>query len=288
MSHSFTLDLVVIHPDRPMIEKCQELIAERLNGMGLELKPRKTRITHTLSQEEGEAGFNFLGFNIRQYPTRKTRLGFKTIIKPSKASVKRHQRQIAEAIDYYHLAEQTKLIRALNPIIQGWSNYFSTVCSKKIFSKVDKTLLNQLRAWSLARHPNKSRTWTKAKYWKTANGKSAFSPRHSRLRLRFHSETRIKRHAKVQGNRSPYESDWMYWSARLGQRPGVSTSIAQLLKRQQGKCPRCGLYYKVGDVLEKDHIIPKEHGGKDAYDNWQLLHRHCHDAKTAEDRRRYA
>jgi RNA-directed DNA polymerase len=281
-------DLVVIHPDRQVIDKCQEIITERLNGMGLELKPSKTRITHTLTQEEGEAGFNFLGFNIRQYPTRKTRLGFKTIIKPSKASVKRHQRQMAEVIDHHHLAEQTKLLQALNPVIQGWSNYFSTVCSKETFSKVDKTLLNQLRAWSIARHPKKARTWTKAKYWKAVNGKLAFSPRDSRLRLHFHNETLIKRHVKVQGNRSPYESDWMYWSTRLGQRPGVSTRIAKLLKRQKGKCPRCGLYYKEGDLLERDHIIPKAYSGKDVYDNWQLLHRHCHDAKTAEDRRRYA
>jgi RNA-directed DNA polymerase len=40
--------------------------------------------------------------------------------------------------------------------------------------------------------------------------------------------------------------------------------------------------------MEVDHIIPKEHGGKDAYYNWQLLHRHCHDKKTAEDRQWHA
>jgi RNA-directed DNA polymerase len=36
--------------------------------------------------------------------------------------------------------------------------------------------------------------------------------------------------------------------------------------------------------MEVDHIIPRACGGKDAYHNWQLLHRHCHDRKTAEDR----
>ena len=50
----------------------------------------------------------------------------------------------------------------------------------------------------------------------------------------------------------------------------------------------CGDVCKAGDLLEVDHILPKAQGGKDAYHNWQLLHRHCHDAKTAEDRRRYA
>ena len=37
---------------------------------------------------------------------------------------------------------------------------------------------------------------------------------------------------------------------------------------------------------EVDHIIPKAEGGKDDYKNLQLLHRHCHHQKTAEDRQR--
>jgi RNA-directed DNA polymerase len=59
-------DLVVIHPDRAVIEQSQALIAEQLRGMGWELKPSKTRTTHTLHAEAGGAGFDFLGFNIRQ------------------------------------------------------------------------------------------------------------------------------------------------------------------------------------------------------------------------------
>ena len=30
-------------------------------------------------------------------------------------------------------------------------------------------------------------------------------------------------------------------------------------------------------------MIPRAVGGTDAYRNWQLLHRHCHDWKTAGD-----
>jgi hypothetical protein len=47
------------------------------------------------------------------------------------------------------------------------------------------------------------------------------------------------------------------------------------------------IVYCAGDVLEVDHTIPTAFGGKDGYDNWQLLHGHCHDEKTAEDRHRY-
>lgn len=38
--------------------------------------------------------------------------------------------------------------------------------------------------------------------------------------------------------------------------------------------------------MEVDHVIPKSEGGKDIYKNLQLLHGHCHDNKTLDDKRR--
>ena len=63
----------------------------------------------------------------------------------------------------------------------------------------------------------------------------------------------------------------------------MPTRVAMLLKKQKGKCARCNLYFREEEVMEIDHKIPKSKGGKDKYDNWQLLHRHCHDIKTASD-----
>ena len=65
-----------------------------------------------------------------------------------------------------------------------------------------------------------------------------------------------------------------------------SVRVSKLLKRQKGKCARCGFYFDENSILEVDHIIPKAEGGKDQYSNYQLLHRHCHHQKTAEDRQR--
>ena len=59
--------------------------------------------------------------------------------------------------------------------------------------------------------------------------------------------------------------------------------MATLLKAQNGKCAYCGLFFQNGDLMEIDHLIPCSKGGKDNYDNLQLLHGHCHDAKTAAD-----
>ena len=69
----------------------------------------------------------------------------------------------------------------------------------------------------------------------------------------------------------------------MGKNPEMPTRVAKLLKVQKGKCPHCGLHFRHGDITEIDHIIPKSLGGKDEYKNLQLLHRHCHDNKTAND-----
>jgi RNA-directed DNA polymerase len=69
----------------------------------------------------------------------------------------------------------------------------------------------------------------------------------------------------------------------MGEHPEVPKRLATLLKRQNGRCTECGLTFRDENLLEIDHIIPKSQGGKDSYDNRQLLHRHCHDKKTARD-----
>ena len=66
-------------------------IQEWLKGMGLELKDAKTRFAHTLETKEecnGNVGFNFLGFTIRQFPVGKykSRKLYKTIINPAKTA----------------------------------------------------------------------------------------------------------------------------------------------------------------------------------------------------------
>lgn len=74
----------------------------------------------------------------------------------------------------------------------------------------------------------------------------------------------------------------------MGKHPEVNKRVAILLKKQKGKCPHCNLYFKYGDILEIDYIIPRSQGGKEEYLNLQTLHRHCHDSKTVNDCGRYA
>src|SRR4028119_1450682 len=152
-------DFVILHEDITVVQRCKEIISEWLQGMGLELKPSKTRLTHTLNQYEQEKpGFDFLGFRIQQFTVGKyhSNQGFKTIITPSKHSQKVHYNQIASVIEAHKAAPQAALISRLNPIIQGWANYYAIVVSKKVFSDIDHLMCQKLLAWAKRRHPQKS------------------------------------------------------------------------------------------------------------------------------------
>lgn len=69
----------------------------------------------------------------------------------------------------------------------------------------------------------------------------------------------------------------------MGRHPELPKAKAILLKAQHGKCAYYGLFFSNEDVLELDHICPRASGGRDEYKNSQLLHKHCHDRKTAND-----
>jgi RNA-directed DNA polymerase len=289
-------DFVILHKDLAVVQRCQEIISEWLKDMGLELKPSKTRLAHTLNKfESEEPGFNFLGFNMRQFPVGKYHsgnsthgdsLGFKTIITPSKAKQKIHYEHIASVIDAHKSAPQKALISHLNPIIRGWANYYSTVCSKETYSDIDHIMYQKLASWARKRHPKKSRHWISRKYFPTIGNRNwAFAAKKGdyTLELLEHSKTPIVRHIKVKGESSPFDGNLIYWAARKGNSPELSNKVSILLKKQKGKCSHCELYFREDDVLEVDHIIPKSKGGKNDYKNLQLLHRHCHDTKTAND-----
>ncbi|WP_375340552.1 group II intron reverse transcriptase/maturase [Okeania sp. SIO3I5] len=282
-------DFVIIHDNLDVIKDCQKIIEEWLIDMGLELKPSKTRLTHTLQTNRGETGFEFLGFHVQQHKVGNYRsasntngktLGFKTLITPSKSKVKSHLRHIGDVIDTHKTASQAALISKLNPIIRGWSNYYSTVVSKETFSKLDNLVYEKLRAW--AKYRGKG-SINKEKYWRTVGDQNWCFSTEDGLKLKTHSETPIIRHIKVKGECSPYNGDWKYWSKRRGEYPGTPKKVTKLIKKQKGKCTHCGLNFTSEDLLEVDHIVPKSLGGKDTYDNLQLLHRHCHDTKTAQD-----
>ena len=171
-------------------------LAER----GLELSEQKTTITHI------EAGFNFLGQNVRKYKN-------KLLIKPAKDGWKALVQKTRETIKGTHGQTAATLIRKLNPMLRGWANYHRHVCSGKTFWTLDRIVNHQVLRWARRTHPNKSYGWLKRKYY-SAGGVFGFSARtrtdtgESRvLRLYSIAKTVIERHIKVRGDANPYDPE---------------------------------------------------------------------------------
>ena len=165
---------------------------------GLELSEQKTTLTHI------EAGFKFLGQNVRKYKN-------KLVIKPAKDGLKALVQKTRECIKGRLGQKGETLIKALNPIIRGWANYHRHVCSAEAFWTAERIIRYQLLRWARRTHPNKSYGWLKRKYF-SAGGSFGFAIRtraatgeSTVLRLYSIARTVLDWHIKVRGEANPYD-----------------------------------------------------------------------------------
>jgi RNA-directed DNA polymerase len=289
-------DFVILHEKLDIVLACKAITIEFLAEMGLELSPTKTKITHTLSISEKfknqfgveKPGFKFLGFEIIHIPTKyrsafvqNKPLGYTTKIIPAIDKQLAQQRKMSEILRKNQNLSQERLIKLLNPIIRGWRNYFGVSCTLQygIFQKMDHLLFIQLKAWAKKRK-------VKQTMWKTVKGNHwVFSPPGSDISLETYSSHKhsIFDYVKNKEDKNPFDGDYLYWAKRMGQSIMLSTTQSNLLKKQNYKCNSCGLLFNSQDLLEIDHIQPKFKGGLNRLNNLQILHRHCHDTKSAND-----
>jgi len=265
-------DFVVIHESLDIVMKAKQCIEGWLKSVGLELSPDKTRIVHTLdTMDQNPPGFDFLGFNVRHYAM-KSGAGRKLLIKPAKKGIQRHRDNLAELLRLLRGATQEQVIRALNPRIRGWSNYYRQVVSKQTFSKLDHQLHWVLRRWAMRRHPNKTDGWAFHRYWSHPKTRWEFSV--GEFTLENHADSKIVRHVKVVGNRSPFDGDMAYWTERAI-RVNKSSTLAKLKAEQANRCVWCkGILYW-NDPLEVHHKDRNRRNNQ--LSNLELGHKHCHD-----------
>jgi RNA-directed DNA polymerase len=288
-------DFVVLHENELVIKSCKEFIKTYLADLGLKLKDSKTQIRHTLCGfENKKPGFDFLGFNIRQYEIgkytiRKTKVALKhrTLIRPSKDKITGHFKTMKEVLKKTRKTEV--LLMELNPKIIGWARYYRAAVSYRTFKWLDTLLFKALLKWQYKKHSTKSRKWLNNVYYhKKGNRKWVFGfkskDNNELITIKRYADIPIERFIKVRGDKSPYDGDILYWSLRLSNYPVMSGNVSKILKRQKGCCNLCGLPFFPTDIIERDHITPLSKGGSHKMNNMQLLHGHCHKTKTAMDR----
>jgi len=186
-------DFVVTGWSRTLLEdEVKPLVVQFLAERGLELAEEKTRIVHI------EQGFDFLGFNIREY-------NGKLLIRPAKSSIAAVKDKVHGILKAGASLPHGDLIRRLNPVIRGWATYYRHVVSKRVFADVDHAIWRMAWNWAKRRHPHRGRKWIKARYfvpYKDGRG-SAFTD--GSVRLFRMTSIPIQRHAKIRGDANPYD-----------------------------------------------------------------------------------
>lgn len=150
-------------------------------------------------------------------------------------------------------------------------------------------LFKALLKWQCRKHTTRSRKWlNNAYYHKKENRNWFFGTKWKNnkelITIKQYTDVPIERFVKVQGDKSPYDGNILYWSLRLNNHPIISSNVSKMLRRQKRHCNLCRLPFFPTDIVENDHIIPLSKKGSHKIYNMQLLHGHCHKNKTAMDR----
>ena len=274
-------DFVICCETKEDAELAKEEVKSWLTVRGLELSEEKTKILHI------SAGFDFLGFNIRQYKVSNTKTGFKLLIKPSQKFLGETRKDLREIFLNHKGKSVNKLLGKINPVIRGKASYLNKVVSSKAFNTLDNYLFRRQIRYVNRTHPNKSNEWKRKNYWgrlnlQRPNDRWVFGDKQlGNYMLKF-SWTKIERHSLIRQRSSPDDPSLKeYWDKR---NKGNNKSEAKKFNRkkelialkQNFKCPTCGQSLFNDEPLHLHHIIPKSKGGTDEIKNLIWLHLYCH------------
>jgi RNA-directed DNA polymerase len=269
-------DFVIVCKTKEEAISMYDRLTPYLDKRGLTLAEDKTKVTH-ISQ-----GFDFLGFNLRQYEINNR---MRLLIKPSKGSIKKSKETLKNAFMEMRGKPVRDLITKLNPIIRGTGNYWSTQVAKKIFGSLDTYIWIKTRKYLKTLHPKKSFKWIFKRYFKadhTGVSKDRWiltDPHDNKTQLIKMSWIPIVRHAMVKYRNSPDDASLKQYFDERDKKEFLRNSVLsrrKLAKRSNYKCRICRQSLAGDEPLRINQIIPIKLGGDERYDNLELLHKGCH------------
>jgi len=280
-------DFVVFCESREDAEKVTDLLRDWLATRGLRLSEEKTRIVHLTE------GFDFLGFNVRQYKVRTTKSGYKLLIKPSKDAVTRFKTKVRA--EWMRLRGHSihEVLKTLTPIVRGWANYYRTVVSKHTYKALDNWMYTRQVQYARFMHPTKPAYWRKARYWGNfqntgRNAQWVFGDKHTGAYLPKMSWTPIVRHIMVKGTSSPDDPTLSeYWATRTrklddAQAAFLPSEKRTLVRKYGLVCLGCGERILNGEEIHVHHL--KGRGGPESerLDNKIVMYLYCHQRIQSE------
>lgn len=287
-------EFLLMHRNREILDLCVVEARKWLATVGLVISEEKSAI------RDGREGFQFLGFQIVQ--VRKLSVGkYKVKIHPSRKSQEKLLAKVKDILGKNKAANSYDLIMKLRPVVIGWANYFKYSECKKDFSTLTNKIFQKVRAWVFRRDSRNGRRVVKEKYFPQGNCYQFDGAKHfdnwilygkKKLKDGQVVETYLPhivwvkslKHVKVREDFSPYMGG-MYWAIRSAKHSPYPLRVRTLLVRQNQQCTICKRQFSEFDSAswEVDHIIPRSKGGLDIYENLQLVHKACHEAKTRSE-----
>ena len=199
-----------------------------LDGLENELKkhfPRwKGQKVNFIRYTDDSQGFDFLSQNIRKFKG-------KLLIRPSKEAVQGFKDKIKSLIKNNRGIPAHGLIRILNRVIRGWSNYHKGICAKKVFGKLGTFIFWQLKRWAKDQHGNHNRWWIFRRYF---TNNHFTDTRESKKGIQYYrlyriSYVPIRYHIKIKSKANPYLAEYdKYFSQRQKWREDLAQGCRQM------------------------------------------------------------
>jgi retron-type reverse transcriptase len=245
-----------------------------LEARGLRLSEEKTRIVHDTD------GFDFVGRHFKRLsPT-------KFVMRPRRQSIRKHMDALSRLFRNHALPVGQQIQKA-NAIIRGFCNHFRTDHSSKVFSWLTNWTLWTFCKW-VGRRTGTMTTGKAYHRLTQVNGQkfvmpTAYTPAGKMVTLLGHYRFHRLRFQQVKGTNSPLDPRLEgYWEERrtnaLFRRTlaDANRRWMYLLKRQQYRCAITGLPLEDGSELVFHHVVPKDAGGNDDWNNLCLVLKWAH------------
>ena len=165
--------VVVIHGERADADALREETAAVLATVGLRLSETKTTIAHI------DEGFDFLGWRIQRHRKRGTAKHF-VYTYPAKTSLRKVMATVKTLCRQGRNEPLSELLRRLNPVLRGWTNYFRHGVSKATFGYLRAYTWARVVGWLRRKHPHATWKWLRRRYlpgwWPTESAATLFDP----------------------------------------------------------------------------------------------------------------
>jgi RNA-directed DNA polymerase len=180
--------VVLVHGEQEDAVSLRDQIAGVLSPMGLIQSEAKTSITHI------DEGFDFLGYRIQRHQKRGTNKRF-VYTYPSKSALEAIKRKVKTLSRTGRNRPLSDLLRRLNLVLAGWTNYFRHGAAKANFGYLRAYTWHRVVLWLRRKHPHAG--WKKLRrrhlprWWPTDGDTELFDPNRGPVRYYRYRGTTI-------------------------------------------------------------------------------------------------